>query len=247
MRTIKAVQRGPGSQVGVASAKQQASVSGCRMQPEPESQQPESQQPESQQPELPQPEPQPPYCCVVLGEPEARAGCDSACASASGSSSRRIFVEQRGADAAVAASRLTCWGGKREPLEEPLRCVVRECLEEMGWAPQPDSLRRACVLYVDSQLVAWFYAAAAPTEAEVASLRFEAGRSGVWVDGDDPRISPWHATVLAALADGRDRADHTSPDAEEAAGTVALLDKLARKHAAAAAAAVAAAAVQSDG
>ena len=198
-------------------------------------------EPEPQQPQPPQqPEPHPPYCCVVLGEPEARAGSASA-------RSRRIFVEQRGADAAVAASRLTCWGGKREPLEEPLRCVVRECLEEMGWAPQPDSLRRACDLYVDSQLVAWFYAAAAPTEAEAASLRFEAGRSGVWVDGDDPRISPWHATVLAALADGRGRADHTSPDAEEEADTVALLDKLARKHAAADAAAVADAAAQSDG
>jgi 8-oxo-dGTP pyrophosphatase MutT (NUDIX family) len=190
--------------------------------PEPE---PEP-EPEPQHPELP------PYCCVVFSEAAQRAHGDVAASSASG---RRIFVEQRGADAAVAARKLTCWGGKREPLEEPLRCIARECLEEMGWAPQPDSLRRACDLYIDGLLVAWFFTATAPTVAEAASFKFEPGRSGLWVDSDDPRISPWHASVLAAVADGRDRADHRSQDADEAAGTAQLLSRLARKHAAAAA------------
>lgn len=79
----------------------------------------------------PEPEVLPPYCCVILRD---------------GSQTERIFVEQRGADADVAANTLTCWGGKREPREAPLTCIVRECTEEMGWAPHADTLERACDL-----------------------------------------------------------------------------------------------------
>ena len=91
---------------------------------------------ESHQPD-PEPEALPPYCCAILRDPSQAAGTTTG----------RIFVEQRGADADVAANRLTCWGGKREPREAPLACIVRECMEEMRWAPTPDTLERACDLY----------------------------------------------------------------------------------------------------
>jgi|EP01043_Picozoa_sp_COSAG02_P069791 8-oxo-dGTP pyrophosphatase MutT (NUDIX family) len=80
----------------------------------------------------------PPYCCAIL--------CERQRAAAAGDTTRRIFVEQRGANADVAANTLTCWGGKREPSEAPLVCIVRECTEEMGWAPDADMLERACDL-----------------------------------------------------------------------------------------------------
>ena len=90
--------------------------------------------------EPPEPEAEaelPPYCCAIL--------CDRQ-QTAEGTTSRRIFVEQRGVNADVAANTLTCWGGKREPSEAPLECVVRECTEEMAWAPDVDLLGRACDL-----------------------------------------------------------------------------------------------------
>ena len=223
----------------------------------------------------PEPEVLPPYCCVILRD---------------GSQTERIFVEQRGADADVAANTLTCWGGKREPRETPLACIVRECTEEMGWAPHADTLERACDLcaaeprrlrmrphwrstlelpvlrlllppppppllpaclllppavgvtrhslvllcpdrYVDGQLVAWFYAGPAPDSTQAAALHFEAGRSGVWAEVHDQRISPWHKTVLRAWCAGASRADHLSPSEEEAKGTAELLTRLARRHA----------------
>ena len=54
--------------------------------------------------------------------------------------------------------------------------------------------------YVDGALIAWFYEAAAP--ARDAPLRFEEGRSGVWLDVhsaiDHPKLSSWHECVLRA-------------------------------------------------
>jgi 8-oxo-dGTP pyrophosphatase MutT (NUDIX family) len=90
----------------------------------------------------PEPEPEsedvvlPPYCCAILLCDPQQAACGTS----------RIFVEQRGANADVAANTLTCWGGKREPGEAPMTCIVRECTEEMGWAPDADMLKRACDL-----------------------------------------------------------------------------------------------------
>ena len=162
----------------------------------------------------------PPYCCAILTGRETPP---------------QIFVEQRGADAAVAARRLTCFGGKREPGEHPLECIRRECQEEMGWAPRSQQLRRACDLFVDDQNVAWFYEVEGPNAAEMAQLVFEPGRSGVWVDAHDERISPWHATVLRAWEIGRTQADHTSSTEEDKRSTAELVVKLAAKHQAAAA------------
>ena len=53
--------------------------------------------------------------------------------------------------ATVAAGKLTCFGGKREPQERPLRAVLRECREELSWEPAAPP-RRAVDLYVDGAI-----------------------------------------------------------------------------------------------
>lgn len=151
----------------------------------------------------------PPYCCVILAGTAASA---SALAhSGDGNVDEpRYFFEVRGAEAKVAAGKLTCFGGKREKEEIPSACVARECAEELGWKPAAHATR-ACDLYVDGKLIAWFYVARAPEGAEVAALKFEPGRAGLWASRNDPRISPWHACVLEAYATGKTRADFVTP------------------------------------
>ena len=174
----------------------------------------------------------PPYCCAILHEGDA------------------VFLEQRSAAAAVAAGQLTCFGGKRNPDETALACITRELEEELGaswWVPPPTSsptarkrsrdddedfglgstarrprLHRAVDLYVDGQLIAWFFRARAP--ARDAALTFEEGRHGVWLAGAElsrrlasestasasgasASLSPWHASVLRAWRKGEPRAD----------------------------------------
>ena len=58
--------------------------------------------------------------------------------------------------------------GKREPGEEPLAACMRELREEMQW--EPERPQRACDLYVDGELIAWFFEATGPGP-EVISLR----------------------------------------------------------------------------
>mmetsp|Transcript_26711 Transcript_26711/g.42948 ORF Transcript_26711/g.42948 Transcript_26711/m.42948 type:complete len:206 (-) Transcript_26711:393-1010(-) len=133
-------------------------------------------------------EERPKYCCVILTGPDDT-----------------LFMEQRGSDAKIAAGRLTCFGGKVEAGESPDSCIRRECREELGWEPT-GPLRRAVDLYVDGELIAWFYEAPAPQD--VASLRFEEGRTGVfWHNLASERISDWHSVVLNAWSKGDSRAD----------------------------------------
>lgn len=130
----------------------------------------------------------PPHCCSILtGEGDM------------------IFVEQRGGDAKVAASKLTCFGGKREPGELPGDCIRRECSEELAWLPR-GKMVRVCDLYVDGEIMAWFYEAQGPQHDD--ELEFEPRRRGVWVTPDDPNISAWHACVLEARQQGLNRADY---------------------------------------
>ena len=142
----------------------------------------------------------------------SRAPLADCCAILRDSSVGALLVEARGKDAAVAAGDLTCFGGKREAGEEPQACVLRECREELGW--EPAAVERACDLYVDGELIAWFYEAAAP--ARDAALICEPGRAAVWLDDvegaqvEGMRLSPWHACVLSALRAGERRADFAS-------------------------------------
>lgn len=132
----------------------------------------------------------PPYCCVIFVKHTAP------------NEPPELFVEQRPASARVAGGQLTCFGGKRNPGEEPLAALMRECEEELGWTP-PDVVR-ACDLFVDGQLTAFFYLAAAPPPG--TPLRFEAGVEGVFIESvTDPRLSPWHSAVLQAWSRGEQR------------------------------------------
>ncbi len=137
----------------------------------------------------------PPYCCVLLHE----------------ASSGALLLEERPSSARHAAGQLTCFGGNREEGEGALECIKRECDEELGWVPS--SLRRAVDLYVDGELIAWFYEAAAPSSD--VELRYEEQRRGVWCyPGDremEARLSPWHACVISAWRRGESRADFVTP------------------------------------
>lgn len=137
----------------------------------------------------------PPYCCAILHERATGA----------------LLLEQRAPTARVAAGQLTCFGGKREAAEDELACIERELHEELGLPLDAvvRGLRRAVDLYVDGELIAWFYDAPAPPRT--ARFAFEAERSGVWLQPTDEqaaaRLSPWHAAVLDAWRRGESRAD----------------------------------------
>jgi 8-oxo-dGTP diphosphatase len=141
----------------------------------------------------------PRYCCVILEEESDITGT-------------AWLLEGRPPDAAVAAGQLTCFGGKREPGEEPQTCILRECKEELGW--QPLAVSRAVDLYVNGELIAWFYQATAPPRG--LPLTLEAGRRAVWVNAADVSpadglsLSSWHACVLLAHQAGQSRADFSS-------------------------------------
>ena len=105
--------------------------------------------------ELTPPLPQPKYVCAILH----READDC------------LLLESRGSDAVNAANKLTCFGGKIEPSEAPLEAILRECHEELGWAPVSSALTRCVDLYVDDELIAYFYFAQAPS-AEI-QLKFE--------------------------------------------------------------------------
>jgi len=112
----------------------------------------------------------------------------------------KVLAEVRGADAQAAASKLTCYGGKREKGENSVQCVVRELHEELGWAPDHIPDEPACSLLVDGYLIAHFY------EASVDRTDFVTeGRAFEFVDESDDRWSAWHARVLEAR-DGGDPA-----------------------------------------
>ena len=75
-------------------------------------------------------------------------------------------------------------------------------------------LQRACDLYVDETLIAWFFWAPAPTMKQVECMDFEVGRTAVWAAADDPRISLWHTAVMKQWQAGKQRACLDSPTEE---------------------------------
>lgn len=131
----------------------------------------------------------------------------------------KVLAEVRGADAQAAASKLTCYGGKREKGENSVQCVVRELHEELGWAPDHIPDEPACSLLVDGYLIAHFY------EASVDRTDFVTeGRAFEFVDESDDRWSAWHARVLEA----RRRGDAVAifDDGGDPAATLGLLRRV---------------------
>lgn len=59
--------------------------------------------------------------------------------------------------------------GKREQGEAPLDACRRELREEMQW--EPDHMERACDLFVDGELIAWFFEAKGPEPEVKESVR----------------------------------------------------------------------------
>lgn len=127
----------------------------------------------------------PTYVCAILEDSQGR-----------------LLLESRPDNARLAAGRLTCFGGRREPAESPEAALRRELREELSWEPR--ELRKRVVLWVAGELVAWFYSAVLDVgldELEVAPgykallVRFETLPS--------LPVSRWHAAVLNAWKEGQ--------------------------------------------
>ena len=146
----------------------------------------------------------PPYVCALLVHP---------------TDPTKLLVELRPESAKVAGGTATCFGGKRERGEAPLDALLRECCEELAWSPSRENCQRAVSLLVDGRLIAWFFTATAPPD--LASLTFEPGRRGTWLDvqakcddgtwsAEGLPLSPWHAAVLGAWLAGETQAEFRS-------------------------------------
>ena len=119
--------------------------------------------------------PPPDYCCAVLVDADGA-----------------FLLERRPTTKSHAPGRLTCFGGRREPGEEPDVCILRELTEELGATPAVGPPELA--LHVDGALIAWFYVGDGdlePTlESGVELVRLPPGRL------DHPDLSTWHRPVL---------------------------------------------------
>jgi dual specificity phosphatase 12 len=142
----------------------------------------------------------PPYCCVILQEEETGA----------------LLMEDR-INAKVASGKLCCFGGKRELHENPLQCIMREVKEELGVEFNSKFFIRSVDLYVDNELIAYFYTYPSLSSEITALFIYEEGRNGVWLNYDDDtslenisRISPWHQCVLDAWRKKLTRANFTT-------------------------------------
>lgn len=131
------------------------------------------------------PAPLPRFCCVFLKD-----------------SRGRYVLEQRPLTESDAPGKLTCFGGGREPHEEPEACLRREVREELGCEIGPCTH----VLTLNTPLGhAWFYEAVGPAEGEAAAT--EPGYTALWIDETtlrDPvffqtRVADWHCAAFTAL------------------------------------------------
>ena len=113
----------------------------------------------------------------------------------------RLLLELRPPTATLAPGRLTCFGGRREPGEDPEVAVKRELLEELGW--QPAGLEKRVVLSVSGAILAWFYEG--ELDVGLEQLRLLPGTQALLAAPDELAalpISRWHAKVLDAWGRG---------------------------------------------
>ncbi len=129
----------------------------------------------------------PRFCCAILTD------------------SRGYYIlERRPLHETDAPGKLTFFGGGRLDGEDPLACLRRELLEELGFTPGP--LERVFTLRTPRGQ-AWFYTARGPEEG--AATAREPGYRAVWISPDEllaSPLAPWHRVVLEALRRGETEA-----------------------------------------
>ncbi len=128
----------------------------------------------------------PDYCCAILVDAQGR-----------------YLIERRSEKATSAAGQLACFGGKREPMEHPDRCIRREIKEELGWSVGALRLLVAVRLRerASGREIAWFYRGSAPRAS--LALKPLPGTSILHLSAKEllaaPDLSAWHrAAIIAA-------------------------------------------------
>ncbi len=132
---------------------------------------------------LPRRDVPPAYCCAILVDGQGQ-----------------LVLEVRPDNDANAPGRLTCFGGGREGDEEPLACLRRELMEELGFAL--GEAKHVLTLHTPNG-PAWFYEAAGPEHGAVVAR--EAGHSVRWVGRGElfaERLADWHRAALVGWCAG---------------------------------------------
>ena len=110
------------------------------------------------------------------------------------------LLQLRPASARHAAGQLTCFGGRREPLESAETCLLRELDEELKWTAT--TLFPVCDLRQGRQWIARFFRCPMPRSTRLVT---ELGQVALWVPAlalSGLPLSPWHRAVLAAVDRG---------------------------------------------
>lgn len=116
----------------------------------------------------------------------------------------RLLLELRPPGAPRAPASLTCFGGGREAAETAEQALLRELAEELAW--RPSAWTACCDLRRrDGGWIARFFRC----RWDGGAPRCEPGVVPLWAPWPalpGLPLSPWHRSVLAAVAAGRDEA-----------------------------------------
>ena len=129
----------------------------------------------------------PVWCCAILRD-----------------SRGRFVFERRPVDEPDAPGMLTCFGGTREPGEDPEACLRRELLEELGFIAGEIEL---CVELTTPKGIAWFYRAHGPDEGMATAL--EPGFGIEWIAAETighAGIGAWNLAAIRAELRGERQA-----------------------------------------
>ncbi len=106
------------------------------------------------------------------------------------------MLERRPAHEVDQPGLLTCFGGGREPGEDPEACLRRELVEELGFVA---GALEMCVELSTPKGVAWFYRGMGPEEGAAAAL--EPGFGVEWIEPGvmrDVRMGSWNLAAMEA-------------------------------------------------